>query len=66
LAAGHFGDVRSLGGGVRELRLHIGPGYRVYFLEQAGQFIILLCGGDKRSQDRDIATSRRPRRWRRN
>jgi putative addiction module killer protein len=58
LAAGHFGDVRSVGDGVRELRLHIGPGYRVYFTEQAGQIIILLCGGDKRSQDRDIETAK--------
>jgi putative addiction module killer protein len=54
LAAGHYGDARPVGEGVRELRLHIGPGYRVYFIEQAGQIIILLCGGDKRSQDRDI------------
>jgi putative addiction module killer protein len=54
LAAGHFGDVRAVGEGVRELRLHIGPGYRVYFVERAGQIVILLCGGDKRSQDRDI------------
>jgi putative addiction module killer protein len=58
LAAGHFGDVRPVGGGVRELRLHIGPGYRVYFTEQGGQIIILLCGGDKRSQDRDIETAK--------
>jgi putative addiction module killer protein len=58
LAAGQFGDVRSVGGGVRELRLHIGPGYRVYFIERAGQIIILLCGGDKRSQDRDIEAAK--------
>lgn len=58
LAAGHFGDVRAVGEGVRELRLHIGPGYRVYFVERAGQIIILLCGGDKRSQDRDIEAAK--------
>lgn len=58
LAAGHFGDVRAVSDGVRELRLHLGPGYRVYFIERAGEIIILLCGGDKRSQDRDIEAAK--------
>jgi putative addiction module killer protein len=58
LAAGHFGDVRAVSDGVRELRLHLGPGYRVYFIERAGEIIILLCGGDKRSQNRDIEAAK--------
>jgi putative addiction module killer protein len=51
---GNFGDARSVGEGVQELRLHTGPGYRVYFGRQGDTVVILLCGGDKGSQDRDI------------
>jgi putative addiction module killer protein len=58
LAAEHFGDVHSVGDGVRELRVHVGPGYRIYFIERAGRIIILLCGGNKRSQNRDIETAK--------
>jgi len=58
LAAGHFGDVRAVGEGVRELRVHQGPGYRVYFVEREQRIVILLCGGDKRTQVRDIETAK--------
>ena len=51
---GNFGDVRSVGGGVHELRIPIGPGIRVYFGRQDDSIVILLCGGDKRTQARDI------------
>jgi len=56
LAEGHLGDVKPVKGavGIQELRVHLGPGYRVYFREQDGQIIILLCGGDKSSQIKDI------------
>ena len=54
LRAGHFGDAKSIGDGVSELRVDYGPGYRVYFTRTGGRVVILLCGGDKDSQPRDI------------
>ena len=54
LANGNFGDCRSIGGGVSELRIHFGPGYRGYFGELDDTIVLLLCGGDKASQNRDI------------
>jgi putative addiction module killer protein len=55
---GNFGDARSLGAGLFELRIHFGPGYRVYFGREIDRIVILLCGGDKGSQARDIERSR--------
>lgn len=55
---GNLGDVAPVGEGVSEARIHYGPGYRLYFVERAGTIIILLCGGDKASQSRDIARAK--------
>lgn len=55
---GNLGDTRSLGGGVREMRVHVGPGYRVYFTRRRGTVLLLLCGGDKSRQARDIERAR--------
>ncbi|WP_428246502.1 type II toxin-antitoxin system RelE/ParE family toxin [Ferrovibrio sp.] len=54
LSLGLAGDARPVGEGVSELRIDHGPGYRVYFLRRGEALIILLCGGDKRRQQRDI------------
>lgn len=54
LALGNPGDFRPVGEGVSELRIDHGPGYRVYFVQRGAVLIVLLCGGDKRTQDRDI------------
>ena len=59
LATGNPGDVRPVGEGVSELRIDYGPGYRVYFKEQSRTIVVLLAGGDKRTQSRDIETARR-------
>lgn len=59
LAGGNLGDAKPLGGGIHELRLHFGPGYRIYFRWLGDVLIILLVGGDKTSQESDIATARR-------
>ena len=58
LSLGNPGDVKAIGGGVSELRIDYGPGYRVYFTQRRQELIILLAGGDKRTQDRDIKTAR--------
>ena len=54
LEQGHYGDVKPVGEGVNELRFFFGAGYRVYFGEDGDTIIVLLCGGDKNSQRRDI------------
>ena len=58
LAFGNPGDVRPVGEGVSELRVNHGPGYRVYFTRRGEVLIVLLCGGGKRTQARDIRTAR--------
>lgn len=57
LQAGLYGDCKPVGEGVSELRIFFGPGYRVYFGERDGNIVILLCGGDKSTQDKDIRTA---------
>ena len=58
LELGNPGDVKSVGGGVSEMRIDYGPGYRVYFATRGAELVILLCGGDKRTQDADIKKAR--------
>jgi putative addiction module killer protein len=55
---GNLGDCKPVGEGVSELRVDYGPGYRVYFGQKGQTLIVLLCGGDKRTQDRDIRLAR--------
>lgn len=59
LAFGHAVDVEPVGEGISELRIHYGPGYRIYFHKQGSSIIILLCGGDKSTQAKDIRTAKR-------
>ena len=56
---GKFGDTASVGDGVFEMRIHYGPGYRLYFTHKGAAVVVLLCGGDKDSQRRDIRRAKR-------
>ena len=56
---GNFGDSEPIGNGVSEMRVHYGPGYRVYFVRHGAAIYVLLCGGDKSTQKRDIARAKR-------
>jgi putative addiction module killer protein len=55
---GNYGDVEPIGEGLSELRLFFGPGYRVYFGEDSGNIVVILCGGDKDSQNSDIENAK--------
>ncbi len=59
VSMGHIGDAQSVGDGVFEMRIHYGPGYRLYFIREGETLIVLLCGGNKDSQERDIARAKR-------
>ncbi len=59
LKFGNFGDVKSVGDGVSELRIHHGPGYRVYFGKDGGYIVLLLCGGTKNRQVTDVLLAKR-------
>ena len=59
LSAGNFGDTKSVGGNVFELRIDFGSGFRVYFTKRKQAIVILLCGGDKSGQSQDIETAKR-------
>lgn len=55
---GNFGDIKSVGEGISEIRIDSGPGYRLYFVRRESAVVLLLCEGDKSTQDRDIARAK--------
>ena len=59
LAYGLLGDVQPVGEGISELRIHVGPGYRVYFQRRGHTVVVLLCGGNKTTQAKDIKAAKR-------
>ena len=59
LSFGHTGDTEPVGQGISELRIHYGPGYRIYFQKRGDTIIVLLCGGDKSTQEKDIKSAKR-------
>lgn len=59
LANGLLGDVSPIGQGISELRIHYGPGYRIYFKQYKNEIVILLCGGDKSTQSKDIEIAKK-------
>lgn len=59
LSLGNAGDVQPIGEGLSEMRIDYGPGYRVYYVQQSSILVLLLCGGDKSTQQKDIAKARR-------
>lgn len=65
VSLGNFGDTKAVGDGVSEMLIHYGPGYRLYFVRDGATIVVLLCGGDKGSQQRDIDRAKRlARDWR--
>jgi len=59
LGLGNPGDVALVGDGISEMRVHYGPGYRVYYVQRGEEIVVLLCGGDKSSQDSDIRAAKK-------
>lgn len=65
MESGNLGDCEPVGEGLSEARIHYGPGYRLYFMQRGKAIIVLLCGGDKRSQEKDIKKAKQiAQRWR--
>ena len=56
---GNLGDCKAIGSGIREMRIHTGPGYRVYFVQKKQVILLLLCGGSKSTQTRDIVRAKK-------
>ena len=59
ISLGNFGEVKAVGDGILEMRIHYGPGYRLYFIRDGESVVVLLCAGDKSSQRRDIERAKR-------